>query len=87
MFKHLNNFLNPAEPIGEVRALVPSQVRSAGSGSGRPAPRFAPGTCEGGGHVGAAGPGGGVLQPVPAARPRGGDAGAAGPDDLPAGER
>ncbi len=66
---------------------VPSQVCPSGSGSGRLASRVASGPGAGGDHVEAAGQGGGVLQPGPAAGSCGGDAGAAGQDDLPAGER
>lgn len=63
------------------------QVRPSRPAPGRPASRVASGPAAGGGHVAAAGQGGGVLQPVPAAGSCGGDAGAAGQDDLPAGER
>lgn len=67
--------------------MFPPQVRPTGSGSGRPASRVASGPGPRGGHVEAAGQGGGVLQPGPAAGSCGGDTGASGQDDLPAGER
>lgn len=63
------------------------QVRPPRPASGRPTSRVASGPGAGGGHAEAAGQGGGVLQPVSAAGSCGGDAGAAGQDDLPAGER
>lgn len=62
------------------------RVRLSGSPSGRPTSRLAPGPGASGGHAEAAGQGGGVLQPGPAAGSCGGDIGAAGQDDLPAGE-
>lgn len=67
--------------------LPSPQVRPSGVGSGRPASRASPGPGAGGGHVEAAEQGGGVLQPVSAAGSGGGNPGAAGQDDLPAGER
>lgn len=63
------------------------QVCPAGSGPRRSASGVTPGPGAGGGHAGAAGQGGGVLQPGTAAGSCGGDPGAAGQDDLPAGER
>lgn len=73
--------------MSSVYLNVVSQVRPSGSGPGRPASRVTPGPRAGGDHVEAAGQGGGVLHPGPAAGSCSGDAGAAGQDDLPAGER
>ena len=70
-----------------VYTYFPSQIRPSGSGSGRPAPHLAPGPRESGGHVKTTKQGGGVLQPGSAAGSCGWDIGAAGQDDLPAGER
>jgi len=62
------------------------QVRTPGPGPGG-APGLPGAGRQGGGHAGTGGPGGCVLQPGPAAGPRRGDPGAAGPHHLPPGER